>query len=65
MILLLLLPTTTTLAVLSAVLVLVGLFIRMKVGETPAFAKALESHKTVKMPFVQVKTTFACIMASR
>ncbi|MES2013687.1 MAG: MFS transporter [Pseudomonadota bacterium] len=34
----------------SALLVLVGLYVRFKLAETPAFAKALAQHHTHKMP---------------
>lgn len=34
----------------SALLVLVGLYVRFKLAETPAFAKALVQHHTHKMP---------------
>ncbi|MDI1362924.1 MFS transporter [Methylotenera sp.] len=34
----------------SALLVLVGLYVRFKLAETPAFAKALQQHQTLKTP---------------
>jgi MFS family permease len=34
----------------SALLVLVGLYVRFKLAETPAFAKALQHHQTLKTP---------------
>ena len=36
--------------VLSALLVAVGLWVRLKLGETPAFAKAMEQHTVHEMP---------------
>jgi metabolite-proton symporter len=39
---------------LSGVLVLVGLWIRMQVAESPAFAKVESSHEKVKAPIVDV-----------
>ena len=40
----------------SAVLVLVGLYIRLKLHETPAFQKVLDKQKEVKIPFKTVVT---------
>jgi len=40
----------------SAVLVLVGLFIRIKVEETPAFSRAVRLQQTVRIPFFEVST---------
>jgi MFS family permease len=34
----------------SALLVVVGLYVRFKLAETPAFAKALQHHQTLKAP---------------
>jgi metabolite-proton symporter len=39
---------------LSGVLVLVGLWIRMQIAESPAFAKVESSHEKVKAPIVDV-----------
>ena len=38
----------------SAVLVIVGLYVRLKLTETPAFQKTLESNKRVKVPILSV-----------
>lgn len=38
----------------SALLVLVGLFIRLKISETPEFAKAVEKAERVEVPFVDL-----------
>ncbi|MFY9326988.1 MAG: MFS transporter [Georgfuchsia sp.] len=38
----------------SAVLVIVGLYVRLKLTETPAFQQALESNKRVKVPILSV-----------
>ncbi|HXU94284.1 MAG TPA: MFS transporter [Gallionella sp.] len=38
----------------SAALVIVGLYVRLKLTETPVFAKALESHRPVKLPLAQL-----------
>ncbi|WEJ56658.1 MFS transporter [Devosia sp. FJ2-5-3] len=38
----------------SAVLVIFGLFIRLKITETPEFAKAIEKSERVEVPFVDV-----------
>ncbi len=40
----------------SAVLVFVGLYVRLKVTETPVFQHALNQHKRVKVPVVTVFT---------
>ncbi|WP_288387036.1 MFS transporter [uncultured Acinetobacter sp.] len=40
----------------SAVLVLVGLYIRLKLHETPAFQKVLDKQKEVNIPFKEVIT---------
>ena len=34
----------------SAVLVVIGLYVRLKLAETPVFAKALQSHQQVRLP---------------
>jgi MHS family metabolite:H+ symporter-like MFS transporter len=39
---------------LSAVLIVIGIYIRLKIFETPEFVKARESHKTVKLPAVEL-----------
>ena len=36
--------------IVSAVLVALGLYVRLKIAETPAFAAVLERHQRVKMP---------------
>ncbi len=38
----------------SALLVLVGLFVRFKITETPVFQKAIDHHQRVKVPVVTV-----------
>jgi metabolite-proton symporter len=38
----------------SAALVIVGLYVRLKLTETPVFAKALASHKPVKLPLAKL-----------
>src|SRR5438067_741172 len=38
----------------SALLVLVGLFVRLRITETPAFQKVLETNERVKVPVVTV-----------
>jgi len=38
----------------SAALVVVGLYVRMKLAETPVFARALEAHAPAKLPLVQL-----------
>lgn len=38
---------------LSAVLVMVGLYVRLKLEETPVFAQALAQHRQVKLPVVE------------
>ena len=38
----------------SAVLVLIGLYVRLSITETPVFAAALRSHAPVKVPVVEV-----------
>jgi metabolite-proton symporter len=39
---------------LSAVLVVLGIYIRMKIFETPAFLKVKETKKEVRVPFVEL-----------
>lgn len=43
----------------SAVLVLVGLWVRLKISETPAFARAMAEEKRVAVPIMTVVTTHA------
>ncbi|KXS33453.1 MAG: Major facilitator superfamily MFS_1 [Candidatus Gallionella acididurans] len=38
----------------SAVLVIVGLYVRLKLTETPVFAKAMQSHQPVKLPLAEL-----------
>jgi metabolite-proton symporter len=38
----------------SAALVIVGLYVRLKLAETPVFAKALATHQPVKLPLVEL-----------
>ena len=40
--------------VLSALLVMVGLYVRLKLEETPVFAKALAQHEQLKLPVVEL-----------
>ena len=40
----------------SAVLVFVGLWMRLKLHETPAFLRALEKHERVRLPMITVLT---------
>ncbi|MBD9630567.1 MFS transporter [Pseudomonas sp. PDM19] len=40
--------------VLSAVLVLVGLYVRLKLVETPVFAKAMERHERSSLPIAEL-----------
>ncbi len=42
--------------VASAVLVLVGLYVRLNITETPEFQKVLEKHERVKVPMLAVVT---------
>lgn len=42
----------------SAVLVIVGLYIRLKLHETPAFQKVLDKQKEVNIPFKEVITKY-------
>ncbi|UJB17203.1 MULTISPECIES: MFS transporter [Lysobacter] len=38
----------------SAVLVFVGLWVRLRIAETPAFQKAIDRHERVRLPMVKV-----------
>jgi metabolite-proton symporter len=38
----------------SAVLVIIGLYVRLKLAETPVFTKAQQSHQPVKLPLAQL-----------
>lgn len=38
----------------SALLVFMGLYVRLKISETPAFQKALDKHERVRVPLVSV-----------
>jgi metabolite-proton symporter len=40
----------------SAILVAIGLYVRLKLTETPVFARALEAHQPVKLPAVELFT---------
>jgi metabolite-proton symporter len=40
----------------SAVLVVVGLYVRLKLAETPVFAQAIKTHKPVKLPLAELFT---------
>jgi metabolite-proton symporter len=47
----------------SAALVVVGLWVRLSLHETPAFAKVLERNERAKVPFVQVfRTDFKALV---
>lgn len=43
----------------SAVLVIIGLYVRLKLSETPVFAKATLAHRPVKLPAVELFTRHA------
>lgn len=43
---------------LSAALVIVGLYVRLKLEETPVFAKAIARHERVKMPVVELFSNY-------
>ncbi|MDO9011595.1 MAG: MFS transporter [Gallionella sp.] len=45
--------------VASAVLVVIGLYVRLKLTETPVFARALQAHQQVKLPVVELLTHHA------
>jgi MFS family permease len=47
----------------SAALVIVGLFIRMRVTESPAMAKLIEAKKVAKMPLTEVLRTQPMLIA--
>jgi len=47
----------------SAVLVIVGLYVRLRLAETPVFAKALQAHRPVKLPLAQLLTHHALPLA--
>ncbi len=38
----------------SAVLVVIGLYVRLKLAETPVFAKAIQSHQQVRLPLSEL-----------
>jgi metabolite-proton symporter len=38
----------------STVLVVIGLYVRLKLSETPVFAKAMAAHRPVKLPVVEL-----------
>ncbi len=38
----------------SSVLVIVGLYVRMKLAETPVFSKAVQAHQQVRLPLAQL-----------
>ncbi|RYY76536.1 MAG: MFS transporter [Gammaproteobacteria bacterium] len=42
--------------VASALLVIVGLYVRLSIEETPAFKQAIETHKRVRVPILTVLT---------
>jgi metabolite-proton symporter len=46
----------------SALLVLVGLYVRLSLEETPAFKHAIESHQRVRVPMVNVFTQHTKVM---
>ncbi|KQT85632.1 MFS transporter [Aurantimonas sp. Leaf443] len=48
--------------VASALLVFVGLYVRLKIHETPAFRKTLERHERVKVPLATVLTTHGAML---
>ncbi|WP_034023163.1 MFS transporter, partial [Pseudomonas aeruginosa] len=39
---------------LSAALVVVGLYVRLKLAETPVFAKAMAKHERVRLPIAEL-----------
>jgi metabolite-proton symporter len=43
----------------SAILVMVGLYVRLKLTETPVFARAMQTHERVKLPLSLVLTRHA------
>ena len=46
----------------SAVLVLVGLYVRLRISETPAFKKAIENDERVKLPLLTVFQRYAPLL---
>ena len=42
--------------ILSAALVMVGLYVRLKLSETPVFAKAMERHEKLRLPLTEAIT---------
>lgn len=40
----------------SAILVIIGLYVRLKLTETPVFAKVLQTHSLVKLPAIELFT---------
>ena len=46
----------------SAALVIVGLYVRLKLTETPVFAKAMQSHQPVKLPLAELLSHHAVSM---
>ncbi|MFD1703449.1 MFS transporter [Methylopila henanensis] len=49
--------------VASALLVIVGLYVRLKITETPAFRAALERHERVRVPFAAVMRDHTGLLA--
>ena len=47
----------------SSVLVLVGLYVRLKITETPVFQNAMEKHERVAVPFLTVFRNHAGVVA--
>jgi metabolite-proton symporter len=43
----------------SAVLVIIGLYVRLRLSETPVFAKALQTHSRVKLPVTELLSRHA------
>lgn len=46
----------------SAVLVMVGLYVRLALTETPIFAKALQQHQNVSLPLIELLRSYALPM---
>lgn len=46
----------------SALLVMVGLYVRLSIEETPAFKEAIETHKRVRIPMLNVLTQHTRVM---
>ncbi|SEQ76532.1 metabolite-proton symporter [Faunimonas pinastri] len=42
--------------IVSAVLVFMGLYVRLRIAETPAFKRVVEKHERVRVPFMSVVT---------